>query len=86
MKLGLGMLKGKNKYETIENLSIIFLVLGAVMLSLGIFLTVISPKGLSVILAMLGALISFISILVLVFTWLVKEFFSKPEESEQKSE
>jgi len=86
LKLGLGMLKGKNKYETIENLSIIFLVLGAVMLSLGIFLTVISPKGLSVILAMLGALISFISILVLVFTWLVKEFFSKPEESEQKSE
>ena len=73
MRNVLGMLKGKDKYETLENCSILFIVIGAAMLSSGIGLTVINPKGFSAILAMLGALVSFLSIVVLIFTWIVKE-------------
>jgi len=69
------MLKGKDKYETLENYSILFIFTGAVMLSLGIALTVINPKGLSAILAMLGSLISFLSTVMLIFIWLAKELF-----------
>jgi len=71
----LAMLKGKDKYETLENYSILFIFTGAVMLSLGIALTVINPKGLSAILAMLGSLISFLSTVMLIFIWLAKELF-----------
>lgn len=74
MKLGLGMLKGKNKYETLENYSILFIVIGVVILSIGIASSAISAKGLPAILAMLGALITFLSIVTLVFVWLLREF------------
>lgn len=67
-------LKGKDKFETIENYSMALIFLGAVMLSAGIGLNIISTKGFTVVLAMLGALISFVSTVTLIFTWLVKEF------------
>lgn len=67
-------LKGKDKFETAENLSILFIVIGAAVLSLGIGLTILSPKGISAILAMLGSFISFISTIVLILIWLIKEF------------
>jgi hypothetical protein len=76
IEISLPQFKGKDKYETAENYSILFIVVGAVTLSLGIGLTVLNPKGISAILAMLGSLISFLSTVVLIFVWLAKEIFS----------
>jgi len=70
-------LKGSNKYETAENWTIAFIVIGAVMLAAGIGISIIDPKGAAAILAMLGSFISFIATVVLIFIWLAKEFFSK---------
>ena len=69
----LPQLKGKNKYETAENFSILFIIIGAAMLSSGIGLTIINPKGIFTILAMLGSFIAFLSTTALIFIWLVKE-------------
>ncbi|MEM5772911.1 MAG: hypothetical protein QXL86_01655 [Candidatus Aenigmatarchaeota archaeon] len=80
MKLELGMLKeklkGKDKFETAENYSILGIVVGVVILSLGFLLSIINPKGLAAILLMFGSFLSFISTVILVSTWLVKEFLS----------
>ena len=70
----LGKLKGKDKYETAENYSILSIAVGATILSTGIGLTVLTPKGIPAILAMLGSLITFVSTVVLIVIWLVKEF------------
>jgi len=70
----LGKLKGKDRFETAENYSILSILIGALILSLGIGLTIITPKGLPAILAMLGSLIAFVSTVVLILVWLVKEF------------
>ena len=67
-------LKGKDRFETIENYSMALIFLGAVMLSAGIGLNVISTKGFTVVLAMFGALISFLSTVALIITWMTKEF------------
>jgi len=70
-------LKGKDKYETLENYSILFILLGGGMLSMGMGLTAIfSTKGITAILAMLGSLIAFLATTALIFIWLVKEFKS----------
>lgn len=69
------MLKGKDKFETLENLSIVFICLGGLVLSAGIGLTILSPKGISAILAMLGAFVAFIAIVALIFIWLAKDLF-----------
>jgi len=68
-----GMLKGKTRYERIEGYCILILIVGAIMLSAGIGLTVISTKGIPAILAMLGSLISFLATAALLFVWLFKE-------------
>ncbi len=70
----LGRLKGKGRYETVENWIIILIVFGALMLSVGMGLTAFNPKGISAILAMSGSLLAFLSTVALIFTWLVKEF------------
>ncbi|MDI6826003.1 MAG: hypothetical protein QMD36_02275 [Candidatus Aenigmarchaeota archaeon] len=70
-------LKSKNKYERAESYCIVFLLAGSIMLSAGIGLTVINPKGISAILAMLGSFIAFLSTVALIFTWLAKEFFGE---------
>ena len=66
------MLKDKiwkgSKYEKIENLSILFLFVGSVMVPIGLALTIFSPSGISAILAMIGSLIAFISSLVFIFS------------------
>ena len=67
-------LKGKNKLETIENYCILLIFVGASVLSLGIGLTVITTKGIPVFLSMFGALLSFLSTIALVFTWVAKDF------------
>lgn len=67
-------LKGKDKIETLENYSILSIFLGGIILSFGIGSTIITSKGWPVILAMLGALIAFLSTLALIFIWLIREF------------
>ena len=66
-------LKGKDKLETIENYCILLIFVGASILSFGIGLTVMTTKGLPVILSMFGALLSFLSTVALVFTWLARD-------------
>lgn len=73
----LSRLKGKDKLETAENYSILFIFIGAITLSAGIGLNIISTKGFSAILAMLGAVISFLSTVALIVVWTVKEFVEK---------
>ena len=69
------MLKSGNKFEKVEGYCIVTLLVGAIMLSSGIGLTVINPKGISAILAMLGSLIAFLATVALIFTWLAQELF-----------
>lgn len=76
----LSKLKGKNKLETTENYSILFILSGAMILSFGIGANIISTKGLSAILTMLGALISFLSTVALIVVWVMREFEKPPTE------
>jgi hypothetical protein len=71
----LGMLKGKDIFDTVENFSILSICIGALGLSVGIGLAILNPQGFSAVLAMAGALIAFISVVVLVFAWLAKDLF-----------
>lgn len=70
----LGKLKGKDKFETAENYSILSILVGVAILSFGIGLTILTPRGLPAILAMLGSLITFVSTVALILVWLAKEF------------
>jgi hypothetical protein len=72
LKDALGILKGKNRYETLENYSILFIIIGAGILTLGIGLSAINPKGISAVLAMLGSLISFLFTIILILVWLMR--------------
>ena len=67
-------LKGNTRAESMENYSILAIVTGAILLSAGIGLTAVSSKGIPVIMAMAGALISFLAIVVLIILWLVQEW------------
>jgi hypothetical protein len=69
----LSILKSKNKYEKAEGYCILILVAGGLILSLGIGLTIINTKGISAILAMSGALISFLATIGLIVVWLIQE-------------
>ena len=73
MKNVLGMLKGSTKLDTMENLSIGFIVLGGLVLAAGIVLSAWQTQGLAAILAMAGTLVSFLATAALIFIWLVKE-------------
>lgn len=69
----LGKLKGKDRSETLENYSISFIFIGALILSFGIGLSVVSQR-LSAVLSILGAWVAFISTVALIFLWMIKEF------------
>ncbi|MEM5829249.1 MAG: hypothetical protein QW040_00635 [Candidatus Aenigmatarchaeota archaeon] len=71
----IGKVKGKNKFETAENSSILGIVFGVGILFIGFLISIINPKGLAAILLMVGSFLSFISTVVLVLLWLLKEFF-----------
>jgi len=75
LKNVLGMLKGSGKYETAENVAIALIIVGAVMLSAGIGISIVQPKGVAAILAMVGSFVSFVATVALIFVWLAKEFF-----------
>lgn len=76
-KAVLARLKGKSMLDTAENWSVLFLVVGAVALSVGIGLTVVSPQGVPAIVSMAGALLSFLSTAALIVIWVVKEIFTR---------
>lgn len=67
--------KGRNKYETIENYSILGAVFGALAFAGGVGLTALNTTGMSVVIIMMGALLSFLSSVVLVFSWLLRAMF-----------
>ena len=77
VNISLSKLKGKDKLETAENYSILLIFIGAIVLSFGIGINIISTKGFSAILTMLGAVISFLSTVSLILVWLLREFFDK---------
>ena len=66
-------LKSKDKLERVEGYCILFLLIGSVVLSLGIGLSILNSKGISAILAMVGSLVAFISTIALIFTWFAKD-------------
>lgn len=71
-----GKLKGKDRMETMENYSIFFIVIGALSLSFGIGLSVLTEK-VSVVFSVFGAWIVFISTVALIVNWVIKEFGSE---------
>jgi len=69
------MLKSKNKFEKMEGYCILVLIVGAVMFSAGVGLTILDAKGIPAITAMLGTLIAFLATVGLIVTWLIQEIF-----------
>ena len=74
MKNVLDMLKGSDKYETVENCSLFGVLMGSLILSAGIGLAALNTQGISAILAMIGSLIAFLSTVFLIIVWIVKDF------------
>jgi hypothetical protein len=66
-------IKGKDKLDTIENFFILLLFLCSILLSLFIGIAGVIPKGWPVVGIMLSSFFIFISIIFLVFIWIVKE-------------
>jgi hypothetical protein len=80
VKLGIfKRLKGTNRYETMENYSLFGVVFGALIFAGGIGLTAINTQGIPVVITMLGAFVSFVSSVILVFSWLLKAIFVKQD-------
>ncbi len=73
----LNMLKSKNKFEKVEGYCILILIVGSLVMSSGIGLTIVSPKGIPAIMAMLGAFVAFLATVGLIFTWLLQEIFGE---------
>ena len=70
-------LNSKDKVEKAEGYCILSIFVGAIILSLGIGLSILNTKGISAILAMLGSFWAFLSTLALILIWLVKEWKSE---------
>ncbi|MBI4167693.1 MAG: hypothetical protein HY515_01930 [Candidatus Aenigmarchaeota archaeon] len=77
MKNLIKLIKGeKTEFsELLEEILIGTLVLGALLLVVGIVLSAVAPKGLAALLAMTGALLSFLSLIFMVILWFGKEGF-----------
>ncbi len=76
MKQILGALKinSEDKLERAEGFCILSTFIGGIILSLGIGLSILSTKGVSAILAMLGSVWAFLSTLALIIVWLIEEW------------
>ncbi len=61
--------------DVAEEALIITLAISAAMIVAGLILSVWMPQGLSAILAVFGALVSFLSILGLIIIWFIREGF-----------
>lgn len=73
MKNVLGMLKGNNIWETVENYCILSIVVGAVLLSTGLGLSTFFEKGISAVLAIFGGFAVIAATAVMIFSWVIKE-------------
>ncbi|MFH8080321.1 MAG: hypothetical protein QXO84_00345 [Candidatus Aenigmatarchaeota archaeon] len=69
MKSVLDMLRSKNRFEKAEGYAIFSLLISSIFLSLGIGLTIFGTRGVSALIAMLGALFSFLSAVALIVIW-----------------
>jgi len=67
------MLKSKNNVERVEGYIILSLLASSLLLSAGIGLSAVSGKGLAAAMAMLGALLSFLSAVALIMVWVWKD-------------
>ncbi len=77
MKRHLERLKGRDNLETAENYCVTAIILGVIILSLGIGLNAISTKGATMLLAMFGAVVSFLATIALIVVWVIREFKEK---------
>jgi hypothetical protein len=68
-------MRGKDSMETAENFSILFILIGAVVLSVGIGLSIMSQR-MSFLFSVVGAWTALISTIVLIFIWVGREFRS----------
>jgi hypothetical protein len=68
-------LKGKDRSETLENITIMFIFAGALVLSFGILISIFT-ETMAAIVSMAGAWVALISTVVLILTWAVKEYRS----------
>ena len=75
--LKLKNLKGESRMETLENYSIVGVIVGALIFSMGVGLTVIVSEGIPVIITMLGAVLSFISSASVVVVLFFREALGK---------
>lgn len=66
-------IKGKDRWETLENFFILLLTVSSILLSIFIGFAGIYSKGWPVIGAMLSSFFIFISTLSLIFIWFVRE-------------
>lgn len=65
---------GKGKLARAENYCIYGVLAGTIVFSTGIGLSILNPKGISAILAMIGSFIAFMSTISLVIVWLIQEW------------
>ncbi len=66
--------KGHDRYSTIENIFILVIIIGTVLLVSGIGLSIVSPKGIPAAIAMLGSFLIFVFSVLLILMWF---FFEK---------
>ena len=67
--------ENKTKLGKAEEILVVVLVVGAVLLSAGLLLSIYAPQGASALAAMIGAALAFISLVGLVAVWFAKEGF-----------
>lgn len=73
LKNVLGMLKGKDRIDTIERWTIFTIFAGLVLFALGTFGAIWIPQGFTVVIALLGSFIIFIFTIVLILIWLLRD-------------
>lgn len=66
-------IRGRDNFETLENISIVIIFLGVVLFGSGILVSIYAPRGLAAVLSMFGAFLIFIFTVVLVLLWFFKE-------------
>ena len=66
------VLRGRDTFETVENLSLYSIFLGAILFATGTGLSILT-SWISAVVAMSGAFIVFIFTTILVLTWFFKE-------------
>jgi hypothetical protein len=72
-------LKGKDRFETLENYSLVGVIVGALIFAGGVGLSAISTHGVPAVISMMGAVVAFCASVVLVLVWLAKEIFGKTD-------